>query len=93
MATENEDSVLSLEGTKQSSDQPQVTQQVSGAGKWTLRPSGDWDLRLHRALGAWGSEDARDSLPTNGGHPSALPPHLSEDGFVGLFCSGNSPSQ
>lgn len=30
MATENEDSVLSLEGTKQSSDQPQVTQQVTG---------------------------------------------------------------
>lgn len=30
MATENEDSVLSLEGTEQSSDQPQVTQQVTG---------------------------------------------------------------
>lgn len=30
MATENEDSVLRLEGTEQSSDQPQVTQQVTG---------------------------------------------------------------
>lgn len=30
MATENEDSVLSLEGTEQSSEQLQVTQQVTG---------------------------------------------------------------
>ena len=38
MATENEDSVLSLEGTEQSSDQPQVTEQ--GHSKILPKPNG-----------------------------------------------------
>ena len=78
--------------------------QVSRGGGWSRElglengPSPHQETQVYDSIGhwvgVWSSEDSLGSLPSNGGHPSALPPSQpSEDGFVGLCCSVNPPSQ